>query len=142
VSSAAELLGMEEWIVATLQADATFNAHVPGGVFAGYVPDGTPEPYCVMMDMGGPNDAMTVNANRLLVSRLYLVKVVKQAKTSSGLRAAVADIDRLLHRKSGSVSDTIIDFCNRERAYRLAHGEDTQVFQEAGGFYRILARAS
>jgi hypothetical protein len=128
----------EQLLYSTLTGDSTLNGLV-NGVFMGIAPQPTTYPFVVMQEMSGI-DLMTVDSARIWTNFLYLVKVVGQTASYADLRTAVARMDVLLHRLSGTVSNGTIWACVRQQVFRMPeYAPGGQQFRHAGGIYRLYA---
>lgn len=128
----------EEWLYATLHGDATLMALVHGVWPGGEAPQGTAYPFVTFQQMAA-NDYAAVGAFRIWTNMLYLVKVVGETPDFASLNTAVARIDTLLHRGSGTAADGTVWSCVREQVIRLPETVQGKQYRTAGALYRLYA---
>lgn len=128
----------EEFLYNTLTGDATLMALVPGGVWNTQADEGSGYPLVLYQFMSGI-DYAAVGAVRIWANMLYLVKVVADSADFSVMNSAIARIDTLLHRASGSVADGTVWSCTREQVVRLPDQVANRQFRQAGATYRLYA---
>lgn len=133
-----ETQAAEEFIYSTLSGDATLMAQLPGGVWNVQANERAPYPLVVFQFMSGI-DAAAVGALRIWTSMIYLVKAIAEADNFAALNSAVARIDALLHRTSGTAADGTVWTCTREQAIRLPDSVAGRQYRQAGGLFRINA---
>lgn len=135
-----EMDAAEEFIYATLKGDATLMALTPSADVYNSQPDqGTVFPVIVYQFMSGI-DYAAVGAIRIWSSMIYLVKVVGQTANVQDLKAAVARIDVLLHRASGTAADGTIWASVREQTISLPPDmSNGQIYHHRGALYRVYA---
>lgn len=128
----------EEWLDGLLNGDATLTGLVPSGAWNAQADEGTAFPLIVYQMMSGI-DLAVVGAVRIWTNLIYQVKVIGQTANYAALNAAVARIDTLLHRASGSAADGTVWACVREQTIRLPDSVAGKQFRHAGATYRIYA---
>lgn len=133
-----EPAAVEEWLAGVLNGDAALLALVPSGAFNTQPPEDQPYPFILYQFMSGL-DYAAVGAERIWTNMLFLVKVIGETASYSALNQAVARIDALLHRASGSATDGTVWSCTREQAIRLPDDVANRQYRQAGGLYRIYA---
>lgn len=84
-------------------------------------------------------DYAAVGAARIWADMIYLVKVVGETADYAVLGPAVARIDTLLHRASGTVADGTVWSCTREQPFRMPDSLASKQYRHAGATYRIRA---
>jgi hypothetical protein len=132
----------EEFLFSTLTGDATLMAMLPSGANGVANTDsarGAQYPLIVFQFMSGI-DAAAVGALRIWTDMLYMVKVIAQGADYSVMDAALARIDALLHRASGTVTDGTVCTCTREQVIRLPDSVAGDPYRQAGAIYRICAQ--
>lgn len=123
----------------TLSGDATLLALLAGGVKpGGSAPQGTPYPFLTYQMMSGI-DYAAVGAYRIWTNLIYLVKVVGRSADYQTLRTAVARVDALLHRGSGTAADGTIWACVREQTIRMPEIVSGDQYRHDGALYRLYA---
>lgn len=125
-----------QWITATLTGDATFNGLVPGGVWRGLAPQGTPTPYCVLSIQSAP-DYLTGFGVRVWNDCLILVKIVGPASGSAALESAADRVDTLINHKSGAQGGSTIFACVRESAPSVDEIVNDVLWSNFSGAYRV-----
>ena len=128
-----------QWITTTLTNDATFTALVPGGVWRGLAPQGTPTPYCVLSIQSAP-DLLTFNGVRIWNDALILVKVVGPAAQALALQSASDRVDALLDHKSGASGGSTIFACVRESAPSVDEVVNDVLWSNFSGAYRVKVK--
>lgn len=128
----------EEFVYATLRGDATLMGLVSGVFVGGSAPQGTAYPFIVLQLMSG-NDTSAVGGIRIWGDLVYLIKVVGETADYQTMRGAVARMDALLHRSSGTSTDGTIWACVREQTIRLPEVVQGKQYRHDGGMYRIYA---
>ncbi len=133
-----EVDACEEFIYNTLHGDATLLGLVTD-VYNTLAPQSTAYPFVVFQEMSG-NDLMVTGAIRVWTGMQFIVKVVGQTADYGDIKAAVARVDTLLHRGSGTPADGTVWSCVREQTVRLVEtGPGGQAYRHGGGIYRLLA---
>jgi hypothetical protein len=128
----------EQLIYSTLNGDATLTALVTG-VYIDLAPEGTAFPFVVFQEMSG-RDLMEVGSNRIWTNFVYSVKVIGQTASFADLRTAVARVDVLLHKLSGTAASGTIHACIREQSVRLLElAPGGLQVRHSGGIYRLYA---
>jgi hypothetical protein len=138
MSAGLEASAAEEFIYGTLTGDATLTALVTGGVWNTQAEQGSVYPLLLYQFMSGL-DYAAVGAERVWTNLIYMVKVIADTADFSVMNAAVARIDQLLHRASGTVADGSVWSCTREQVIRLPDSVAGSQYRQAGGLYRIYA---
>jgi hypothetical protein len=128
----------EEWLDTTLNGDATLIGLVPSGAWNTQAKENTTYPLIVYQFMSGI-DHVEVASIRIWTNLVYLVKVIGETADLASLNAAVARIDALLHRASGSATDGTVWACVREQTIRLPDSVAGRQYRHSGGLYRIYA---
>lgn len=139
MSAGLEADAAEEWLFNTLNGDATLTGLLAGGVKpGGSAPQGTPYPFATFQHQAG-NDYAAVGAFRIWTNLVYLVKVVGRSADYQTLRTAVARIDALLHRASGTGADGTVWACVREQTIRMPEIVAGDQYRHDGALYRLYA---
>jgi hypothetical protein len=138
VTAGAEPAAADDFLYGLLTADATLTGLVGVRVYNTEAPQPAQYPFVLYQFMSGI-DMAAVGALRIWTDMLYLVKVVGQTLTYSDLSTAVARIDQLLHRTSGTVADGTVWTCTREQVIRMPETISGKPFRHAGALYRVCA---
>lgn len=128
-----------EWLYTTLSNDAALPAYAPGGVWRSLAPDGTPTPFVIIAYQSG-QDVLSMNVVRLMTDLLFQIKVVGPVSSISQVYSAVDEIDALLKRTSGSVSNGLVLACYRESPLELDELVNEQIWCNIGGLYRAVVQ--
>lgn len=96
-----------EFLYTLLSNDPALSALLPGGVFRGVAPPGTPTPF-IAMNLQAGTDAITMNAVRLMSSLMYQIKVTGPSGTTPDVATAEHAMDALIKRTSGTTPDGLI----------------------------------
>lgn len=128
----------DEWVYTTLHGDATLMALISDVFSGGAGPEGATFPFATFQNMSGM-DLAVVGAFRIWTDLVYLVKVVGHTADFQSLKTAVARIDVLLHRSSGTTADGTIWACVREQTIRLPEVVKGDQYRHSGGLYRLYA---
>lgn len=133
-----EAAAAEEWLNATLNGDATLLAAVPSGFYDTLPAPNTPYPVGIYQFMSGI-DYAAVGAFRIWQSMVYMVKVIGETADFATLNAAIARLDALLHRASGTSASGTVWSCTREQSIRLPDAIEGRQYRHSGALYRIYA---
>lgn len=133
-----EVAAVDEWLDATLNNDATLAGLVPGGIWNTQPKANTAYPLGIFQFMSGVPHA-AVGAYRIWVNMVYLVKVIGETADSATLNAAVARIDALLQRGSGTAADGTIWSCVCETMIRFPEAIEGRQYRHSGATYRLYA---
>lgn len=138
MSAGLEVEAAEEWLYDTLHGDATLMAEVVDVYGGGAGPEGTAYPFATFQMMSGI-DLMVVGAFRVWTELVYQVKIVGETADFQDLKTAVARIDALLHRASGSSADGTLWACVREQTIRMPEVVEGKQYRHSGALYRLYA---
>lgn len=147
----------ESWIYqvlvgdTTMQALATAAGHGSGAggitkaIWPGIAPAGTAEPYVILAYQGARDvNALGNGLARIMSRPQYQVVAMGPAISLGTLDPWAAQIDTLLHGKSGTLLDddlvTILGrvySCIRERPFTLPETVEGRQYRRLGGLYRL-----
>jgi hypothetical protein len=135
-----ETNAIEQWLTATLKADAQLATKVSTRVFNTRRTDKTLP--CVLFQMQSPgNDLVMLGGVRVWAAPLYAVYGLAEQASYEGDLATIANrIDAVLHAKSGINAAGTIWTCVRERPFQMAEVFEGREVRRLGGLYRIQAR--
>lgn len=134
-----EVAAADEWLDSVLNGDATLSTLLSGNGFWNTQPEQqTPFPHGVFQMMSA-NDYAAVGAYRIWANLTYLVKVIGRTGNYDALNAAVARVDALLHRASGTAADGTVWSCVREQVIRMPEDVSGDQFRHSGAMYRLYA---
>jgi hypothetical protein len=135
----AELTRVEKWLYQTLTGDGTVAGIVGTRCYAGIAPQTAAYPCIVYTNLSGGEDVRGTGRTRIMAAPLYLIKGVTQGGSVAALQTLVDRIDTLLNGQTGGTADAVIQFCIRERPFRMVTVEEpgNTVFQHLGGEYRF-----
>jgi hypothetical protein len=138
-----ELSRIDEWLTATLLADAAVTAIVGQRVYGELAPPSSSWPH-VLFQQQASSDVMGAAQNRIMVDAVYLVRGVHEAESFGGAVKALADaITAALHAEAGATTDALILACTRARPFRLVELDNGGAqYRHAGSIFRILAQLS
>ena len=127
-------------LIAKLAGDATLTGLAPGGVFREVAPQGVDEPFIIVQQMTH-EDQYLLRRQAAFESVLYLVKVVQQSMSASGVQAAADRIQALLQNGSLTITGYTLTLLQREeRIATVEIDEDRDLrYQHRGGLYRLIA---
>ena len=134
-----EINRIESWITSTLQNDAALTAAAPGGVHAWPVLDEENVfPMVVFEYQPGSEDVNGVGARRIMVSAVYLVRVIGKDCGVEDLKTAADRMDALL---TAQMAPEILGVmgCYREQPFSMVEVDEGVRYPHLGGLYRILA---
>lgn len=134
-----------EWLIATLEADATLAAEVPGGWHRGSAPTGTTLPFGIIGFQGGTDVINASGGVRLLNRSLFQAKVVGNANDTANVAAAASELDALLQseRLGGNATGGAVLSCIREQPLQYDENMPTgEKRTHIGGLYRFLIQQS
>jgi hypothetical protein len=139
----AEDLEIGKWFTSVLEGDATMMSLLGtnAGAFAEVIPNDVVLP-AVRYSFVQGSDTTTMDGDRILTRILYRVAVVGKGPSPAGIVAAVARMDQLLHRQTGSTAVLTIASCVREEPYRFTEVQDQEIYTHSGGLYRVTAYAT
>lgn len=130
-----ETYAADTWLYGKLHTDVTLMAAVTG-VYADMAPESAAYPLVIFALLDG-DDLITINGIRIWVTATYEVKVITDAESFSGIKAAVDRIDALLHRASGTVTDGTVYECVRTMPLRYVEQLAGRQYLHLGGLYRL-----
>lgn len=134
-----ELHTAATFLYATLSADVTLAALVPGGIHDSHAPlasDADQEPDAVVVfSYQSGQDVMVTDGERILVRPLYLVRAIAPGNAYPTL--ASARLDYLLQDSGAGGGGTGVVSCVREAPFRLAEVDGDSHWRHAGGLYRL-----
>ena len=144
-----EINRIESWITSTLQNDAALTAAAPGGVHAWPVLDEEKVfPVVVFEYQPGSEDVNGVGARRIMVSAVYLVRVIGRECGIEDLKTAADRMDTLLTAAietpaspgvtPGTNTPGVMG-CYREQPFSMVEVDEGVRYPHLGGLYRILA---
>jgi hypothetical protein len=124
-----------EWLYATLSADAALMAIVSDRIYEYPAPKSATYPLVAFQFQDG-QDLMVVNAMRVWSNLLYLVRGVSKSDSAVEVKNIADRIEAVLHRAGGSG----VAACMREAPFRMVEVIDPVKYQHMGGLYRIYAQ--
>lgn len=131
----------DEWLVTTLDGDATLEALAPHGVWLHPAPQSTP-PLHVTYQTVPNNDTVVVDRQRVLARGLWRVLVWWDNGGSwADARAAVARIDALLHGAEYTGGGIHLH-AQRERPETAVDVNGDEAWHGRGAWYRFVAHAA
>jgi hypothetical protein len=126
-----------EFIMATLQNDATYMSLSPSGVWRGIAPVGTVMPFGSITLQSG-NDVLTANARRIFVNAIYQLRATGLAGNTAAIAALAAQIDTLLERPPyGYAAGGVVISAYREATIWLDEDIGSDKYTHIGGLYRL-----
>lgn len=129
------------WIDATLSASSAVMAALPGGVWRGVAPIGTPTPYGIYSHQGGPDVGGNAGI-RLLTEGVFQVAAYGPSTQMAQLVAGADAIDAALQRASGPAgSDAYTLSSVRQSPLVLDEIVSGVQWTRVGGFYRLQIHA-
>lgn len=136
-----ELTRAEQWLYATLTADATLTGLVGTRVYSEVAPPEATYP-CVIFGLQYAADVATHSAERIMVNGLWLVRGVVQASSFGGNLQTIADrLDALLHRSAGGTADAATVFTSvREEPFKQATVNEGIQYRSLGGLFRLYTQ--
>ena len=135
-----EINRIESWITSTLQNDAALTAAAPGGVHAWPVLDEEKVfPVVVFEYQPGSEDVNGVGARRIMVSVVYLVRVIGRECGIEDLKTAADRMDTLLTAGIETPASPGVLGCYREQPFSMVEVDEGVRYPHLGGLYRILA---
>ncbi len=130
-----------EWLHSQLSGSPAVVAALPGGLWLGVAPLGTPAPYGMYGHQGGA-DIGGVAGIRLLSSGVYQVVAYGPLSAYAAVSAAADAIDAAIQRQSGAAgSDATTLACVREQPLALQELVNGVPWARVGGLYRLLVHA-
>lgn len=127
-----------QWLKATLAADSTLTALIPGGIWQDKAPDGIAPPFVVMGYQAG-SDTVTMNGVRVFVEVLYQVRA-SGLMSDGNVPAAAARLDQLIGNppESGTITGGLVLSSYRETPLYLPELVTGQEWASFGGLYRLI----
>lgn len=139
-----ETLAVDEWLYATMAADASIGALVADRIYAEVAPADATFPLIITTHLSSTDVRAATQQSRIMVSGLWLVKgVVNDSSFNNTLKAIAERIDALFHASSGGTADgggAAIFTSHREQPFRLAEVESGKQYRHLGGQFRIYAQ--
>lgn len=136
-----ETTRVDEWLKTTLAASAPLAALVSTRIYGYVAPQGTTGNMVIYNWMGG-SDLVAVSGYRALVNGLWQVKAVTQSNSFAQAKAIMDIVDGLIHRQTGSTSDSLILACVRESPVQYPEITNGIQYRHLGGLYRIQITAN
>ena len=131
-------MAAEQYLEAKCTADATLAALVPGGFYSERVQTAPNGRYVVWSYQGSPDDTTDVSGVRIIVTPLYLVRVIDATSDFSDLQPSAERLDKVLHMAGPQVvAGYTIRQCVRERPYSREEHFVNIERRHLGGFYRL-----
>lgn len=129
-----------QFLTGILAGDSTLTSLAPGGVWRGFAPAGTADPF-VVIAFQSAIDALTITGVRPMSHLLYQAKAVGPAGMTAAIANAAAQIDALLGGKDGlrnqSITGGFIGSCYRDGIILTDNEVAGQNWTAIGGLYRI-----
>lgn len=137
-----ETLGYDEWLYATLTADAALGSVVSNRVYSQQAPQGAALPYVLFAPLSQVDDNL-LGGNRGAVIAEYVVRMVTQGATFGPARAGANRIDAVLHAATGTatVGSVHIGACVRTEPFQMTETVDGVRYNHLGGVYQITGGA-
>lgn len=136
-----ETTRVDEWLLTTLAASASLTALVSTRIYGYVAPQNTTGNMVVYNWMGG-SDLVAVGGYRALVNGLWQVKAITRSDSFAQAKAIMDLVDSLIHRKTGSTSDSLVLSCVRESPVQYVEVTNGIQYRHLGGLYRILIESS
>lgn len=133
---------VDQWITATLTADATIIAALTdgeNGVHADIAPPKAGHPLIVFQFQGG-FDVRGAGPHRIMLSGLWLIRAIGEGRDYLEIKPIADRIDALFQGADGSAADGFVFSSVREAPFRLAEREEGHDYRHLGGVYRCLAQ--
>src|SRR5690348_7536794 len=130
------------WLTATLKADATLVAALPGGANAirrAWAPPGTPDPFVIVQFQGGA-DLNGAGSKRFQTRGVYVVTGVARAENFAALVSVADEIDKSLQRANGTTADGRVLACVREQPIYYSELIDNVQREHLGGSFTAWAQ--
>lgn len=130
-----------EWLVATIEGDATIMQDISGAYF-GLIPPDVTLP-AVRFHVQAPHDVRGVGtpAQRIMTRLDWLIAVVTEGRKLDQLVPIADRLDTLLDNKNGETATLRVLSCVRLEPFSMAEEEDTPVgYRHAGGLYRTIVQ--
>jgi len=136
-----EELHTAEWIVATVEGDATIMALISGAYY-GLIPPDVVLP-AVRFHVQDSRDVRgaTAPAQRIMTTIDWIIAAVNEGRLLTDLVAIADRLDTLLNNVNGETATLLVLSCVRLEPFMLAEEEDTPVgYRHAGGLYRTIVQ--
>jgi hypothetical protein len=131
-----------QWVFSTMSADNALAAAAVGGIWQGFADPGLSAPYALFSEQAN-NDALTMNAVRLMNRMLLQIKAVGPASSYSTLVTIADRIDALFKSvRSVSLSPGYVLSCYREQAIAYEEVVNGAQWSHLGGLYHIDLQGS
>lgn len=136
-----ETTRVDEWLKTTLAASAPLAVLVSTRIYGYVAPQGTVGNMVIYNWMGG-SDLVAVGGYRALVNGLWQVKAVVQGLSFAPGEAIMDLVDGLIHRQTGSTSDSLILSCVRQSPVQYVETTNGIQYRHLGGLYKIQIESS
>jgi HK97 gp10 family phage protein len=136
-----ETTRVDEWLLTTLAASASLTALVSTRIY-GYVAPQNSTGNMVIFNWMGGSDLVAVSGYRALVNGLWQVKAITQSGSFAQAKAIMDIVDGLIHRTTGSTSDSLILSCVREAPVQYVEVTNGIQYRHLGGLFRIQISAN
>lgn len=136
-----EDLHTAEWIVATIEGDATIMGDISGAYF-GVIPSDVDLP-AVRFHVQAPQDVRGVGtpAQRIMTRLDWLIAVVTEGRGLAQLVPIADRLDTLFDNVNGETATLQVLSCVRLEPFSMPEEEDTPVgYRHAGGLYRTIVQ--
>lgn len=130
-----------EWIVATIESDATIMGMISGAYF-GLIPPDVTLP-AVRFHVQVPHDVRGTGtpAQRIMTQLDWVIAAVTEGRLLSGLVQIADRLDTLLDNVNGETATLSVLSCVRLEPFSMVEEEDTPVgYRHAGGIYRTIVQ--
>lgn len=132
-----EITRTQEWLYDTLTADTALTAVVGDRVYSEAAPLGSEFPL-VVFGLEYPEDVLTHNGSRIMVTSWWRVRGIVPAESFSDALQTIADrIDAILHRSDGGTADGAVIFTSvRMEPYMRLEVDEGKQYRSLGGVYK------
>lgn len=113
---------------------------VASRVAEGVAPSTWSTPFIVFQVQSPGTDRGVLNAGRVWLDPLYLVRAIAPVQSWTTLTPIADEIDAALHGASGSVSGALVRGCVRESAFSLIETINGTEYRHLGGLYRVTVQ--
>ena len=137
---------VDQWLYATLKADATLTALIGGStdprIYADMIPAAASYPAVTFQNQSTLDVIGATESTRIMVNGVWAVFGIAETGTWVGVLQDIADrIDALLHASAGGTADSATIFTShRIQGLRLLEERDGRQWRRLGGLYRVFAQ--
>lgn len=136
----AELARVEQWMYATLAADATVSGIVADRIYADEAPQAATFPMVIFAHIGNV-DILRAGSNGRFAKNIFLVRAIDRGSTTGGSLTTVADrFDPLLLVQNVTVNGVRIAYVQHDQHTIRKDSQDGVPISYLGSYYLVFTQ--